>query len=629
MHVADAVVEVTCDFGTDGVPDRWAGAARHAVGADGRYEAKIGANPAFDVRAVVPGRAASPAVRVEIAAGTHEAHADLRLTADRIVSGVVTSASGTPVEGAWIRIARPADARSYATKTVAGPGSSQGEIPRVAATTDAEGRFVLDAIDDGAWQLTVEAAGFRRETVRASSPAAAPLRVKLSPPVRIAGRVRLADGRPAAGASVFLAGGGTPLTSCAGEDGSFAFDDLDDAPYVLSVGTGPPPALSIQRRMLSDVRPGTEPLDVVVEAASSISGRFLAPDGRPLAMCNVQLFRPGDEPMSHRYAGGAFTDADGRFAFNGLDDGRFQLLASPARSGTTRDLAPTFVDGVTAGTVGLDVVAAKGQSISGVVVDRDGRPVTGFVVDVQTPASASPDANQHPQWSRVFVTELDAAGKFVVGGLPPGRYRLVLTDAKDHRPAAVQIDGDAIVTAGAGPVRLVASTGTTISGVVGDAEGNPLITSLQLVATPGGEPVVERTRGNSGEFVFSGLDPARRYRLVAACGGFLTVTLDDVAPGAHDLKIRLPQGLDATGHLYAADGAALSGADLRFRRDGVEDPPNVRSGEGGAFSAFGLREGEYRAEAFVRDPADATKGEWRECGTLRAGDSAATLRLSR
>jgi hypothetical protein len=148
--------------------------------------------------------------------------------------------------------------------------------------------------------------------------------------------------------------------------------------------------------------------------AGRIVGRVLDSSGMPLE--NVWVTAQGSgvnrndigqmlTPVTHANERRSLTNADGRFALDGLmETATFSVVASHALGGEAR------VEGV---SVGRDVelrLTAPGR-VGGVVLNDDGRPVTHFQISI-----SNNDSGQH--MSSEFGP--DAQGKWFVDHVAPG-----------------------------------------------------------------------------------------------------------------------------------------------------------------------------------------------------------------
>ncbi|MBK8095614.1 MAG: carboxypeptidase regulatory-like domain-containing protein [Planctomycetes bacterium] len=151
-----------------------------------------------------------------------------------------------------------------------------------------------------------------------------------------------------------------------------------------------------------------------------LSGRVVdATTGDPLRHALVRLLHRDDRDRDDRL-GVALTDADGRFAFPGLADGAYGLLAADAASargdGTASRLDGLLVRGGI-GQADLVLRAERGASVSALVTDEAGRPIAGAMV-------LCVDEQGHTLGGLPLAVS-GPDGRAVFGGMPGGRLRVV------------------------------------------------------------------------------------------------------------------------------------------------------------------------------------------------------------
>jgi protocatechuate 3,4-dioxygenase beta subunit len=163
------------------------------------------------------------------------------------------------------------------------------------------------------------------------------------------------------------------------------------------------------------------------QGSATLSGKIT--DGeRGLPGVTVSLISNAPQQPSFRAAARTRTDAEGRYRFDGVGPGRYQVYPhAPAHVGAERgDNWPpgSKLVNVLAGDEieDVDFRLTPGGVVTGRVTDADGRPVVGepvSVARVDTPGGERPPAplNFRPQMT-------DDRGVYRVYGLPPGNYRV-------------------------------------------------------------------------------------------------------------------------------------------------------------------------------------------------------------
>lgn len=255
------------------------------------------------------------------------------------IEGVVVSASGEPVADCTVTLANAGAEDHPAASVFAAIGAMAGRRGD-SEKTDAEGRFVFDEVDPGAY--IVEAA-LRGSGEAESEPvdiaegqSRTGLRLVLEVGVRVAGSVRDPAGAPVAGASVSLIstapGGDESMTVMAGlvpgmnagvsgrtnEAGEFELLDIAPGAYTL---TAQHTAFARATVPGVEVTKGRDVTGLAVRLAegSKVSGR-IARDGQPRGGVVVNLMGENGSFM-------AFTDANGEFNLDHVPQGTYMATA--------------------------------------------------------------------------------------------------------------------------------------------------------------------------------------------------------------------------------------------------------------------------------------------------------------
>jgi hypothetical protein len=224
----------------------------------------------------------------------------------------------------------------------------------------------------------------------------------------IRGRVLSSAGEPIRDAQV-SARGRDHREAISHSDGSFVLDHLEAGGFTVEVrserGVGPERGWSFQ------VKAGeTVTSDLVLAAGGVISGTVSNPDGSPAA--NVVVMAHLTYEAAQRT-----SDASGRFRFEGLPEGTFDLAAE-ADGDDGRRQSVTVRPGQTS-TVKL-VVAPRTQRITGVVVGADGKPRTGVYVAASHDRPDPMDHYTSYDYDDHVLTSVD--GAFELGPLAEGTY---------------------------------------------------------------------------------------------------------------------------------------------------------------------------------------------------------------
>ncbi|MEC9348226.1 MAG: carboxypeptidase regulatory-like domain-containing protein [Planctomycetota bacterium] len=156
------------------------------------------------------------------------------------------------------------------------------------------------------------------------------------------------------------------------------------------------------------VKPGMQPIEVVVEPGMSIIGKVLDQAGNPLPGLEVRAF--GEIDLNITAVLKKKTDGEGQFIFDGLNRNLFELLIGPSS-----DFMPIRIDQVEPGAE-LLVEMAPADSISGRVIDSEtSRPVEGAVIGW---SDGTVDDLKERQRGSVRETVSDQQGLFNLRGVP-------------------------------------------------------------------------------------------------------------------------------------------------------------------------------------------------------------------
>jgi protocatechuate 3,4-dioxygenase beta subunit len=239
-----------------------------------------------------------------------------------------------------------------------------------------------------------------------------------------------------------------------------------------------------------------------------------------------------------------------------------------------------------------DATLYKGGKLVGLVVGPDDKPVVG--------AEALVDFGSSREGGHASATA-DAAGKFVLAGLPTGRYAVTVSPPAGSACCEQEFDGVVVIGGLALEQRLKMPAGATVSGTVVGPDGAPVAGAT--IYTSFGYTHGPRTVTDiKGQFKVTGLpsglkqagrDPRSAKMTISAVPPESAPTLmganaplKDLAPGkTSEIAIRLEAGAAVTGLVTGADGKPVSGCRVS------------------AFSTLG-RGGGYSASAVTLTGAD-------------------------
>jgi hypothetical protein len=524
------------------------------------------------------------------------------------------------------------EGRVVSRATGLGVGSAELTFSRAgaAASTRAgpDGTFRFEPPQEGRWLLAaVTAPGFLpfapewgHSPVHLDARAGQHVRglvVHLVPADEIVGRVIDGEGRPAAGAEIWLLG-------LAGEAALFSIRDRFTSDGAGEFRFSAPQGAVVEARK-AGFAPGRAQLDLLATIERRLTVRLGPPHGpvgEPARIAGRVVARDGDIPIpgalvvaeaGRRFGGGvplaqATAGADGAFELAGLDPGRYRLTAR------AEGRAPGTVRGVAAGAKDVLIELGTGGRLHGCVRDAaSGAAVAPFTVLVfERRASLF----RPLQRSRSFV---DASGCYTLDDLLPGPVAVVVS-APGYAPSAevpadVPASGEAVADA-------ALARGGRLTGVVLDAEtraplgGARIAVEGMLSEAASTFPVLaEAVADGQGRFTLDALP--RRFSLSAAARGHharvvggvevppggevgpIEIALRPVAPGEEPRTelAGIGVGVAPRGDLLMVTGvsprggaeeAGLAQGDLILRVDGT---PVAELGFGGAIDAIRGPEG--------------------------------------
>ena len=380
----------------------------------------------------------SVVVGLDVAANTRR---DVVLIPEAIVEGTVVDASGAAVADAWVII----DPNQM--------GTSENDA-RAVGFSAPEGSFRITAVAPGRNLIAAFAPGLRsphkQELVTGAGQVTSGVVVRVAPTATIAGVV-VAGGTPVAGVGVGMKIGNrdeTGILAVTQADGSFVIDRAprgDVGLYVENHTIITPRSVHI----------GDQPprVRIEVQQMGNVRGRVLR-GSEPVADAQVSCPR---QPK-------VFTDASGRYACDGVDNGEQEVFADVA-SGEWGHATVTVTRGETAN---LDIPLAFAGAICGRVVDQDGLGLSGIEVRV-TERTTGDFGKDTSAADGAFCTRLLTGGTYGVAVLAGPRplepivpLAPVMLGPKETKTLSIA----------------VAAPTLAISGTVSDPHGTPVVDAI-------------------------------------------------------------------------------------------------------------------------------------------------------
>jgi hypothetical protein len=544
-----------------------------------------------------------PAVRSDL---------NIVLRPGRPAFGKVVDEAGQPVAGATVALL-PAGGMAPDELSL---------LPGALAETssDAQGRFSLDALPVGRLDLRVRAPRFAPVSVRGLAVAAGDRAldlgtVTLPPGATLRGRVEDPQRQPLPDAVVrvlradpmtsrlALAGSRPETEVLTGADGGFEATALSPGETVsLEVELA-----GYSRRMVPGLRAGAaEPVRIVITQAARISGRLVGEDGDLIPEGQIVL-RPAGAPrgpirVARTNDGGRFTIEDvepGSLVLDASAPGHLPTTAKPLRVGAGEDVAD------------LEIVLLRGAVVEGRIETPDGTPALGAEVRLADPPAAGAIPLVLPPSART-----DEDGRYQLGGLKPGPHTVIALHPSYAR-AQRQLDlreGTTTLDLRLGEAREV--KGRTVDGAGRDLPG------VTVVLGSAGEGDRETLSGPRGEFQFGGLGEGR-YRVIAEKEGYAPHPAQDVqvaGSSVSDLELRLERGVGVAGRITGLAFADLARVQVAATRLGVPGETSGRVDYEGRYRIDDLAPGDWIVLA--RLPG----GRWTE-GRLTIPEGAADAAL--
>ncbi len=550
-----------------------------------------------------------------------------------VVSGVVTiEGDDSPCEEASVRlkddVAQHSEWAEYDKKT---------------------GLIEFEAVLPGDYEVSVQCEGYVPESeyanIKVSDQDVKGLTWSVRSGETLVGRVVTQSGQLVADASIWARTvGGDPRAQRGGgsgesdEEGRFSIEGLLVGEY--SVEAGAEGYLSPEDAPKVEVQAGSlAEIEIVLEDGGSIGGVVVDENDEPILGARI---RARSALGGWRSGGQTSARDDGTFTMKSLRPGEYRVSASKGVWGgkalmglgkgdddVQGELAVVAV-GKTA-QVKLVVQSQKG-TITGTVVDEQGKPVSDAFIDSQRQSQAAgaskSRARSRVRWGQRWSKKLtltDMDGRFTLSGLGDGRYTLLAYRKGGGEALAedVELGGDVILT--------IRSTGS-LAGQVTIADGGiPTEFSVSISDDETGFRRSEEFYRTEGVWALHDL-PAGEYKVhVEASEGTAekkAVPLGE-AEDRTGIDIVLESRATVTGQLIALEsGDPVPGMSVsvspegaaRFSFGGGGDKQHISDAEG-RFVVEGAPTGRVRISAFPTDWENAEFSFVRMVTTVAAGKS--------
>ncbi len=474
------------------------------------------------------------------------------------LSGTALDARGRPVPGARVHAAR------FARGAVALVVTDALD----AKVDPADGRFRLDGFLPGRWRIVARAPGRApSETLELELPGSAgPVALVLDAPAAVSGVVVAPDGTTVSGAVVSLAGErapewlqdagpqGSAPSSTADALGRFHLGELRAGEIALQAeAPGFAQSEPVALRLVSGETAGSVRLEL--RRGATLTGEVYDREGAPAAGLAVNLVRWGTGDFELLGTG---TDAEGRFAFQHVEPGPWQVVAierdADLSSGESGEGTNRMLEHMRAAQIALTdgeiahVVLGRGARtpvrVSGRVL-RGGEPFPDVVLSFERADASSAEASFAViADDGAYQVTVDGGGAYAVllarlgegaGQLCTVRLRVDVPEAPEHH-----VD--------------LALPGGGIAGRVVGPDGAPAAGARVTVHAGAGSSAAQHL---AQVFAEVATDTAGRYQVDGLVAGHYRV-----AAG----------GMPLTSHSFGAGASA--GAPARVVRDGVQIGPD-------------------------------------------------------
>lgn len=473
-------------------------------------------------------------------------------------------------------------------------------MPRASARSDSSGRYELRGHSSGS-EVRVRAPGYARveRVIRAATGddgADVPVEASfaLVRGANVSGIVTCA-GQPIDGVRVRFG----PQSGRTSSDGRFAFTDVPpDEPIELRIDD----PRFVPHRQTVDVpgpRAAAANVHVRLDRGTIVHGSATDAMGMALADGVVRV-----ESVERTHVQRSARVRDGEWEIRGVAAGRYRVILTPLDGDARRTWLDVVVPAVDRHR--LDLRAEPGLSITGIVVDAAGAPVSGARLRVHRNHRAG-------DGSRRFAprgAESDRDGCFRIGNLVPGPYALYV----DGRIAG----SSAPIEAGATGVRIVVEPLRTVRGFVRDARTHAPVTRFWVTAARVDEGGVERSTFRSHV-----VDSEGRFQRVMTRGRHLLRVGADDGRVSDPRVIEIgPSGSPPPFDVFVAQAETMDGrcvdrtgtpvANARVEVFGEHDGGWLAlavawTDAAGLFRVAGLRPGMVRVVAVDRTAGHATR----------------------
>ncbi len=512
----------------------------------------------------------------------------IRLQQGQSLAGTVEGPDGVPLEGVSVKV------RSQ--KTITGSVTPLTQKADKEVKTDAQGAFFFDTLSTGKYTLVaVSKEGLASKRIRDISVPSENVQIALGLGGALAGNVTDIDGNPIQGARITVPDvAGEHKESITDADGNYLVEGVSiEHTSRKSVNCNAPGYSRPDSQRVKLIEDKVVEVNFQLALSSRIMGRVVDSAGKPVRNVKVLIeLLPGPDNPVHRFLGMDHTKEDGSYLINDVDPAQEVRIKAQHRNYLSTE-TPTFEirngEDLTVPDLELNI----GGSIMGTVVDGDGKPLPGIMVQVVAPGEAASrdllDAS---------TDKTDTAGRFTVQGLKAGTYEILAEDQNylSGRSAPVELREGANVSG----VAIAMQTAQKVAGTVRDTGGRPVAAArITVIDSSAGTREEHGTSDENGRWEVKGLgrDPVA---VEVEAKGYGPEKLGMVPTGKEDIEIVLSPLGSVKGKVLDVNGNPITAFSVKpevISIDSGYEKPREKyqnfSDPAGVFLFEGLPPGSY------------------------------------
>jgi len=490
---------------------------------------------------------------------------DFVLVPEAIVVGRVVTEQDQPVAGAVV-IALP------------DPSEAPHHVAPGFATADRDGRFRIDGLAPGQFQLTAtgDHLASPRPTLAIATPAKSSQEIRLvvAATARVTGHVVMA-GQPIAGAGVAVRGQGPRAWSVSAysqADGSFV---LDGVPFGKTAFAASP--FDVKSPVSIEIKEALVDVTLEVTKLATLRGHVTR-KGKPAATAVVQCnVVPGE----------IRADRSGAYVVEGLPAGLVRCFSwDPGAKAFTPEIAVNLSAGE---DKTLDIELDCAGEVKGIVVDEAGAPVPAAHVRMEIDDGSGDICDSITDAKGNFDCHSLYGGEYIVAVYPSPMSTRAFEPASGQRLDNIKVPKDGVVT---NVTLAIKHQRLAISGTVTDDTG-AVVTDVHVAAAGRGRrgfDLPSIMSDASGKFEIADLAPGLYSLLAHAADGSETV-VPNVAAGSKGVAVKLvrPGSIEGKVVGFAQQPQVQAHKVMNMVKPAIVD--------GDTFSIVGLTPGRYTVSA--------------------------------